>query len=149
MSAVSSRSASLAGTGLLCVGLFVQAAPVGNLCLTRSLGAGNLELNQRWPLSLRVSFVLLWAFLINCTLDLSVSSVQSETCGLDNRSHGQERAGIAGCESGSLAGCIRDLENVLPATRNLRNGVIYFHTRIFHHGISSVVVRNQKSLRIW
>lgn len=67
--------------------VFIQAAAVGDLCLTRSLGAGNLEISQTWPLPLRVSFVLLWAFLINRMLDLSVLSVPSETRGLGKRSH--------------------------------------------------------------
>lgn len=115
-----------------------QAASVGNLCPMRSLGAWKLEINQTRPLPLRVSFVLLWAVLINCTLDSSVLSVQSEIH-LDERSGQQERAemgtpgaaGIAECESGRSAVCIRDLENVPPATWNLRNGVIYFHTLIF------------------
>jgi len=70
----------------------IQAASVGNLCLTRSLGAGNLEINQTRPLPLRASFVLLWAFLTNCMLDLSVSSVQSETRGLESGSRQQEHA---------------------------------------------------------
>lgn len=68
-----------------------QAASVGNLCLTQSLGAWKLEINQTWPLPLRVSFVLLWAVLINRTLDSSVLSVQSESC-LDEKSGRQERA---------------------------------------------------------
>lgn len=70
-------------------------------------------------------------------LDLSVSS---ETRGLESRSRQQERAeihtraGVAGIdrwESGCLVVCVKDLDNVPLATRNLRNGVIYFHTLIF------------------
>lgn len=98
-----------------------QVASVGNLCPTRSLGAWKLEINQTRPLPLRVSFILLWAVLINCTLDSSVVSVQSESR-RDERSGQQEpaetgtpgAAGVAECESGCRQCASGTLRMFLP-----------------------------------